>query len=248
MDLYNQIYGDSWKENIVLASVPLWKYNGIMPIANASGCIVEYAGAKFLLSIAHATIADSEWCMEIKSVDSIGGIPTTVLQPVMMNSLREVRFIPEKNDFTEIKIVDFTYRKLPSSLTSDHVIAIVGDQQVISAERTIFKTDFEVIPDTKKRYGFYGNVNFSGVKGRRIVFEHRLEYDLSYIKTEGEYHVFKLPHKYGAHSNYQGCSGAPIIDSDNNIVALVAFGERSTNSIYGIDISKYKATLEIEAK
>jgi len=248
-DLYSEIYGDSWKENIVLASVPLWKYENELPIANASGCLIDYASCRFLLSIAHGSIAESEWRAEVKSVDEHEGDFSVVYQPIKMNSLTQFNFIEEKQDFTEPKLVDFTYRRLTNDFTSLHVIGFVSESQFLQAERTIFKPNFNKIkPSSNGKYGFYGNVRFTGINGRFLKFEHRLEHDLKFIEKQGDFFVFRLPHKYGSHANYQGCSGAPIIDADNNIVALVSFGEKSTNSIYGIDFSKYKSALEIDVK
>ncbi|MCW3074619.1 MAG: hypothetical protein JWP69_1688 [Flaviaesturariibacter sp.] len=248
MTWYEGIIGHEWKEMIVLASVPLWKYEGILPVANASGCLVECYDSRFLLSIAHASVADSEWRMEVQSVDLNGGYPTTVLQPVRMNSLGKLHYLADENQFTDSELVDFTYLKIPPNLSSYHVIAIIGEQQVIGADRTIFKIDFSAEPVFDQVYGFYGNVKFLGVEGNRLLFSHRLEDNLRYIKSEGDYHVFQLPHKYGSHTNYQGCSGAPIIDKNNNVIALVAFGEKSTNTIYGINISKFKSALQIESQ
>jgi hypothetical protein len=37
MNLIKQILGNKWKEDIVLSSIPLWKYNNQIPIANAAG-------------------------------------------------------------------------------------------------------------------------------------------------------------------------------------------------------------------
>ena len=65
MYLMSQIYGNQWKENIVLSCVPLWKFENEIPIANAGGCLVNYKNTKFILSIAHATIAESEWNIEV---------------------------------------------------------------------------------------------------------------------------------------------------------------------------------------
>lgn len=247
-DLFNKIQGDPWKENIVLSSVPLWKYKDRKPIANASGCLVEYAGSKFLLSIAHATIAASEWSVEVKSVDEFEGKLTTVLQPVTMDFLTEFKLIPEQNDVTEPKIVDFTYKQLPDSFSSTYVIAMIGDQQLIQADRTVFMPDFEVKPNLAETYGFFGYVRFSGISGNLIKFDHRLEDNLTFVGETDSHYIFKLPHKYGSHANYQGCSGAPIIDSQNRMVALVSFGEKSTDSIYGIKVEKYRSILDIDSQ
>lgn len=246
MDLHDQIIGDPWKESIVLSSVPLWKYENKIPIAVASGCLIRYKKNIFIVSIAHASIAESEWNIEVKGVEKVNGKFGTIFQPVNMQALSEFRLIPEKDDFTEPKIVDFTYRQLPNDFCSKHCIAILNENEILESDRTIFTTDFLTTPSKGKKYGFYGKVKFKGVDGQYMDFKHRLETDLEYVGIEGEFFKFRLSHKYGSHANYLGCSGAPIIDEDNNVVALVSFGRRSTNCIYGIDITKYRAALDVE--
>ncbi|WP_430402293.1 hypothetical protein [Fluviicola sp.] len=247
MDLFEELLDNPWKENIVLGSLPLWKYENEFPVANASACLVDYKNTRFLLSVAHASIAKSLWRAEVKSVDYDGANFGWLYQPVEMNSLYSFKLKPELNDVSEPKLVDFTYLRVPDNFNSEHVIDII-DNEPFSANRTVFKPNFDVLLSKEKKYGFYGNVRFNGTKDNRLVFDHRLEHDLSYIGTDDEYHVFKLPHKYGSHLNYLGCSGAPIIDNDYNLVALVAFGRRSTNCIYGVDIKKYRSILEINSK
>ncbi|WP_320051761.1 hypothetical protein [uncultured Acetobacteroides sp.] len=246
MELYKAIYGDSWKENIVLSSVPLWKYDKQIPIANASGCLINYKNNVFLVSIAHASIAESEWNVEVKAVEKVGDHFGTILQPIKMQPLAEFKITPNGTGFTEPKIVDFTYRKVSDTFKSTHCLGIINQNQLMESDRTVFSTNFQDIPSEEKKYGFYGKVKFNGVKGKLMDFQHRIESDLEYIGKKDEFYVFRLSHKYGSHANYVGCSGAPIIDQDNKVVALVSYGVKSENCIYAIDIAKYRAALDIE--
>lgn len=241
-----EIIDNEWKENIVLSSIPLYKYENLIPIANASGCLIRYKGKLFIISIAHSSIAESTWNIGVNDVEVKNGEFGTTFQPVDMQSLSQFQLIPDSNDFTEPKIVDFTYKKLPDHFKSNHCIGIVNHNQLIQSDRTIFNLNLDHEPTMSGKYGFYGKVKFQGVTGRYMNFEHRLESDLEYVGKEDDFFAFKLPHKYGSHNKYIGCSGAPIIDTNNNVVALVSYGLRSTNCIYGIDIRKYRAALEIE--
>lgn len=248
MVIWNDILQNDWQLDIVLSSVPLWKYDhDLVPVANASGCLVDYAGARFLLSIAHASIARDEWHFEVQTLKIFeDGRAGTWIQPVTMNFLTEFRLIEETNEVTLPKVVDFTYRKITPQIGSQQNI-IFANGAMWTGERKIFQPDFNIKPDHKKKYGFFGQVRFSGVKGTRILFDHQLEDNLTYEGKDGNEFIFKLPHPYGSHKNYQGCSGAPIIDEDGNLIALVSYGLKSTNCIYGIDINRYRAALEIEA-
>lgn len=246
--LWEQICDSEWKQNIVLSSVPLWKYNDKnVPIAVASACLIDYMGCRFLLSIAHATINVSTWTMEIKSVHKhTDGTYGTLFQPLDMGFLTQFQF--ENDKITEPKMVDFTYLKLNPATTSYHDLILYDNGQTLGAKRTVFTPNFDIIPSPDKKYGFFGKVRFGGVEGKRIIFEDKLEHDLTYVREEGEYFVFKLSHKYGSHDNYRGCSGAPIIDEDQNLIGLVSYGIKSQNLIYAINIAKYRAALEIETK
>lgn len=250
-EFLNQIIGNPWKESIVRSSVPLWKYDEKnIPICNASGCLIDYAGSRFLLSIAHSSVANSIWNFEI--ISAVKKLESndweTIFQPVQMNFLTEFTFLPDLNNFTEPKIVDFTYKKIPKTYSSYHVLSRFADGRTIGCYRTVFKPNFDLKPSYEKKYGFYGNVKFDGVEGRRIIFQHRLESELKYEGMKDNHHVFRLPHAYGGHNNYLGCSGAPIIDEDGNLISLVSFGEKDSNTIHGVDISKYKSALDIETK
>lgn len=235
-----------WGIAVLLSSIPLWKYENDLPVANASGCLVDYFGGRFLLSVAHATIAESEWRMEIKTMEEFEGQMLNKLQPITMNSLSQFKMLEKKGRFTKPKIAEFTYKMLPGDLNSTHVVADSGN--LWSADRTIFAPSFKKKPNKNMRYGFYGQTRFRGVVGNSIICKPRLEKNLKYVGKQGDYFKFELPHKYGSHENYLGCSGAPIIDEENNVVALVTFGEKSSNCIFGIDISKYRAVLEIDTK
>jgi len=235
-----------WATNILLSSIPLWKYENGIPTANASGCLVDYCGGRFILSVAHATIAKSEWIFEVKTMEEFEGVMQSILQPIKMNSLSQFKMLNKKGGFTKPKIAEFTYKMLPEDFSSTHVIFDAGNLR--STHRTVFAPTFEKKPSKNMRYGFYGQTRFRGVVGNSIICKPRLEKNLKYVGKQGDYFKFELPHKYGSHENYLGCSGAPIIDEENNVVALVTFGEKSSNCIFGIDISRYRAALEIETK
>jgi hypothetical protein len=51
--------------------------------------------------------------------------------------------------------------------------------------------------------------------------------------------------EYPGHEYFKGCSGAPILDSDGKLVALVCMGVPAVNSIYGVSVKRYKAALDI---
>ena len=53
-------------------------------------------------------------------------------------------------------------------------------------------------------------------------------------------HYFSLKGKHPGHEEFEGCSGAPILDGDGNVVALVCGGNTYSNTIRGISLSRMK--------
>lgn len=74
--------------------------------------------------------------------------------------------------------------------------------------------------------------------------------NLKYKGEDDDYYIFSLPNNNYEHSNFQGTSGAPILDSNGKLVSLVACGGPSKDSnewiIYGFNLAKYKAMIDIE--
>jgi hypothetical protein len=67
---------------------------------------------------------------------------------------------------------------------------------------------------------------------------------LRFIRTEGEFHIFKLPVSHPGHDHFKGCSGAPIVDMNKQVVALVCDGDPATNTIRSVSTSRYKFAID----
>ena len=68
---------------------------------------------------------------------------------------------------------------------------------------------------------------------------------LSFARTEGDYHVFRLPYPHPGHEHLKGCSGAPILSHKGSLVALVCRGDKDANEIWGISVNKYRTAIDI---
>jgi len=71
---------------------------------------------------------------------------------------------------------------------------------------------------------------------------------LTFERSEGDFFVFKLPFPHPGHDSFHGCSGAPIIDSEARVIALLCGGNTQENTVYGISLKKMKAILDIETR
>ena len=107
------------------------------------------------------------------------------------------------------------------------------------------KINFDIEPVVGKKYGFFGQSNFS-TDNWYMFSQSKLVLDLKFIGIEDDYYKFKLPIKHPGHDYFKGTSGAPIIDTDGNPIALVCHGDEKEDIIYGVALKKYKSGLDIE--
>jgi hypothetical protein len=124
-------------------------------------------------------------------------------------------------------------------------------------DRIALTSDFSILPAFEESYGFCGLVQgvlkpidyTTGIcKG---LYSNLVYYDnVRYIKTVGDQYVFALENKGYSHKNFKGTSGAPIIDSQGNLVSLVTSGEISQSNpdewlIYGVNLSYLSTVIDI---
>jgi hypothetical protein len=210
-----------------------------LPVGMASGCIIDYLGRRLVLSVFHATGKSGRWAIELR-YDKDKRL-TELYYPGAFNFLGEMILeIPKINE------VDFSYTEVPTDLVSYFQHVTLDGKCLIERERHVFKPDFNVSPSLDKVYGFSGQVKGQFDEGlNALVVEHRTYPGLKYSHTERGYHYFKLPVEHPGHDHFKGCSGAPIIDTARNVVALVCGGNKDKNEVYGIALNKYKMALDI---
>ncbi|WP_148894051.1 hypothetical protein [Geothermobacter ehrlichii] len=229
---------DKWLHKLQLSSIPLRKLNEeLMPIGIASGCLIDYLGKRIILSVFHATKRDANWVIEIKYEEQKG---TQIYRPGGFNYLGEMKL-----GSSEIKEIDFSYTEVASDLCSFFQEITPKGKILSETTREIFSPKFDILPSKEETYGFSGQVMAEMHGNHTLATEHRVYPDLKYERTENGYHQFKLPFSHPGHEHFRGCSGAPILDTKGNVVALVCHGEVEKNSIYGISLARYKLALDI---
>jgi hypothetical protein len=232
---------EEWIDKIVLSSIPLKQINERgMPINYASGCIISYVGKRLLLTVQHATGNMGNWVIETKYVPGHG---------TKGFRLGGMIFLKECNLTTGIwRDIDFSYVIIPDNIQPYFQEISPADRRIITeTPRLINTVDFNVIPDDNYRYGFYGQTRIIKDDIQQYVLaRHSIELDMQYLGIADDMYKFRLNREHPGHIYYQGCSGAPIIDSDGNVVALVVQGDSSENVIYGIALKRYKIAIDIE--
>jgi hypothetical protein len=229
---------NEWISEIILSSIPLRQFNHMrQPVGFASGCLIDYSGKRMILTVAHATDNDKNWGIEVRAHENIA-TQVYLVGAMMFLTRRDVL-----NGTTEE--IDFSYATVPNDLQPYHH-ELDGSQKIIRhVPKVIQVIDFAVRPDADKKYGFFGGTNYT-TEGLLLKSEGRLVIDLKFVGEEGDYYIFLLPVKHPGHRYFRGTSGAPILDSDGKVIALVCGGCEKKHLIYGIALHPYKSALDVE--
>ena len=234
-----------FQKRLWLSSVPLVQLNEqCLPTENmASGCLIDYAEKRLLLTVAHATGNQGNWAIQLRYVPGKG---TETYQLGAMNFLAKGSLSTPKLDD-----IDFSYVEVPSNVCSyKQEIEAISGNVVVKSETPIIvhSPSLEDIPKSDDTFGFCGIVMPEGEEHFGQIYfvgKTRIYSGLSFLRTEDDYHVFSLPLPHRGHKHFKGCSGAPILSSSGSLVALVCKGCKKTNEIWGISVNACKTPIDI---
>lgn len=212
------------------------------PLGIASGCLVFRNGKRFLLTVEHATGNQGNWAIEL-DYDKAQG--TKLYQLGGMNFIKKWT-LPGGTGET----VDFSYVTIPDDLeVFRHYLTPQGDTLRKDVIHT-YSSDLTAIPKKEEGYGFSGcimpelNDNLFQPNRPHFIREFRSYEGLTFVREDGDFSVFKLPFNHPGHEHFQGCSGAPMINTMNEPVGLVCKGFSETGEIYAISLPKMAIILD----
>jgi len=260
---------DNFQKSCVLSFVSLKRLEkeSLKPIGLASGCIVKYKGFLWLLTVFHA-VKQGDWALEIryepykqkmKCLYPLSHSSFSFLKEISLNN--ELRKILEERDTVSFKkhidksvFLDFAFRRFKNSeldkLPPYYQEILLDDTIRYEEKKRIFDTNLDNRPQKGKKYGFAGFTmpEFDGYHLiQNLTIETNLLFEEEFKEEDGSFYLFKLHNKeHPGHEFYKGCSGAPIIDEDGNLVSLVVGGNKKENCIYGINLAKYKVAMDAE--
>jgi hypothetical protein len=223
-------------ELITLSSIPIRNIGKDgMPKGLASSCIIKYEGKHILLTVHHATGNMENWGVQVR-YDSFKG---SLIKPLGgMNFLKSINIKTNK-----AKDIDFSYVEIPEEIESySQEIDPISGSVITETKRLASDIDFNITPDKNELYGFSGQVK-AELAGNSLKTELRTYTDLKYVGDEDDYYIFELPFQHPGHEHFQGCSGAPIMDTKGNVVALVCKGDIPSNRVYGISLKRYEIAI-----
>ncbi|PTX43438.1 hypothetical protein C8P64_1966 [Christiangramia gaetbulicola] len=124
-----------------------------------------------------------------------------------------------------------------------------GFTKVDRRSKLYLTSDSITDPDKNERYGFYGKINHR-YDNYFLRMEPTLKLNLKYHHTRKEFHKFIAPEVISSKNDYEGCSGAPILDSQGRLVALACQIASGTKLVYGFSIQECLKLLDmsIDAK
>jgi hypothetical protein len=214
----------------------------MMPIGYASGCLISYRDRTFVATVAHATDNMGNWAVEIGFDTKQGKM--ALYQLGQMGFVK--KFVLKRGKLKE-REYDFSYKLLTEDIFPRRQIlneegAILEDQAILPVV-----TELADKPEAGKRYGFWGCTK-QRKSGNFLKVTPKYEAELSYERV-GEYnqlYLFRSPNAYKSYEEYKGCSGAPILSEDGELVALVVEGDKKKTGIFGLPIHTIRPLLDVE--
>lgn len=214
------------------------------PVAGgASGCLLDYKGKRFLLTVAHATRKGPPLALAIKW-DST---KRAVLTHQIGNCLSTVaigKLAPGNPSIDDIPMteIDFAYCRYPFEYVPEfQELDQSGSGRILSARPCVVYAEEQLaLPDPHKNYGFAGHTRPCSEPHPEItILSTRLQVcaGLTLACKRDYFDVFQLPVKHPGHKFFEGCSGAPVIDADGNLVGLVVRGDAKDSTISAVPIS-----------
>lgn len=252
--------GTTDKEKLVLrtklSSVGLHALDSdIAPIGSASGCIVKYKGVKFILTVSHATLEEGRWGIQLEY--DVGRKAIKYYCPIFNFiakggiNVESLTNNPEL-DLTDLisnpETIDLSYARIPDEIVAFDEYIDTYEMVKYFAPKIEIESSLDLRPTVDHKYSFYGHIRTVVDKqNKRILLTPKLILNMEYVCEYGDFYRFKLPEIIKDPADYQGCSGAPIIDEDGNLVSLVTSCYRNTNVLLGINLHEYKVALDIES-
>jgi hypothetical protein len=229
-------------ELIARTSVPIRQIGQDgFPVDNASSCLIDYGGRRWILTVHHATSNLGDWRIEM-TYDEGKGLLTYSIGVMTFFKLADL-------SAGTVADLDMAFAPVPNDLKPYYEPRDEQAKVVKRMPRFVFKPDLHYKPSARKQYSFAGGVmptketHFGQLyQGTKLACYRGLKY----VGEDKMFYVFKLPFQHPGHDFFRGTSGSPIIDTKRNIAALVVGPGNEPDTIKGIKIGFFRAGLDAE--
>lgn len=232
---------NEFEKSLYLSSVQLVELNANkIPVEFASGALIDYKGRRILLTVSHATGNQKNWAIQQRYIPEKG---------TQTYALGAMHFLAKASlSGCRLKDIDFSYVEVPTSICAYR--QEVSTPTSVKTEHliTVHKPSLEDVPVPTESYGFCGMVlpTHENHFGQFCVGgEIRVYSGLSFVRSEGEYDVYRLPFKHPGHDHFRGCSGSPVLSSSGAMVGLVCKGFEETDELYALSLRQQKLPIDI---
>lgn len=221
-----------WLNWMLGSSIPLCRLDdGGIPVGLASALLLEHRSRRFLLSTGHAIgMEQTDWMAFMQSEPGAG---------TAFHRLGQFNYVGEMTlGSGGLRYIDFCYVEVAADfepLYQNHTPRALSDER----PRAMFDSSKLGDPQANTEYAFSGRIQ-PEIHGTSTVVTTSVVYPgLSYLRSDGEFHVFQLPVDHPGHQAFKGCSGAPMLDIDCNVVGLVCDGDIPSNTVRTVSVSRY---------
>jgi hypothetical protein len=229
---------DQWLKWTRLTSIPLKRLDqNNYPTEICSGCLINFHDRRFLLTVSHAVnLGSRDWVIELGNDEQSGA---EFYRPARFCYLAGIN-----PSVGEIENFDYSYAEVPIDLQS--IFQLLTPFGAMSEKhcRHVFDSAAIAEPDRNQHYAFAGEIHPEMHASSGLVTEVAVYPGLRFIQSVGAFHQFRLPVVHPGHDFFQGCSGAPIVDTSRRLVALVSSGNLHENTVYGVPLSRYRFALD----
>lgn len=216
-----------WLNWVLVTSIPLRQIdeNGQV-IDHASGTLIDYGGRRFLLSVAHVVKRGTTgWAMQLG------------YDPILGTEVFHLKGFAYPGEFTRsagiMRELDMCLTEVPCNLESKYEYRTpqgLFDQR----PHHVFQPNLAAAPDSQSVFAFSGRVRTEQHGHNCFAADIVVYPGLKFLRSENEFLVFQLPVAHPGHDAFHGCSGAPIVNRNKQVVALVVGGDIPSNTIRGI--------------
>ena len=243
-------------EYAVRVSVQIYMVSPITQLAEAfgSGFIAKYNNEFFLVSVSHViNYNDLVVTAETNKPPENGVRPLLNVGGLMQYNLISMAETATSHDL--LKALEKGGDRL------DITFARLNEKPVIFQREIIFKdylhikgggkiiidldTEITAEPDKTKLYSFFGYIKPSYDENNILHMTPTLKHNLKYQGSDKYFHRFLTPKIITSKEDFQGCSGAPIIDNDGKFVGLACKLKEGTKLLYGFSAKEFIKLLKI---
>jgi hypothetical protein len=219
------------------------------PQVFGSGCLINYLDRLFFISVFHVTNYDLTAFLETNLPPNEIGPPIQPIGGLCSFDLFEVTKDMEIKEFEDLlkkplETLDVTFAEVKHPITLLQPEMDFGAFKIDAGHKIILSSDNLAIPTKDKTYGFYGKIKHK-YNGKYLEMTPTFKHSLTFHRTNKYFHMFLAPETIVNKEDYEGCSGAPILDSDGNIVALACKILVGSKVIYGFSIQECMKLLKI---